>query len=175
MKLTVKELVLMALYAALFIVLDYTANMLPKMPNGGSVGLGVIPLLMASYHLGWKKGIIVGLSSVLLQFMTGQMWYYHWVQFLLDYIIAFGFYGVACAFPNFKIGHFDLYSGIIITNVVRYLCSVTSGVVFFAVEGASLPETILFSLNYNATYMIPTLIVTVLCVPLIHRRLKPVL
>ena len=52
MKWTTKDLVYMALYAALFIVLDVAVNTLGilQMPNGGSLGVSVIPLLMASYH-----------------------------------------------------------------------------------------------------------------------------
>ena len=53
--LSVRELVLMAFYVALFMVLDTFVNTLPffQMPNGGSLGLSTIPLLMASYQLGW--------------------------------------------------------------------------------------------------------------------------
>ena len=48
MKMTTKDLVFMALYAALFIVLDITVNTLGllQMPDGGSLGVSVIPLLM---------------------------------------------------------------------------------------------------------------------------------
>lgn len=168
MKLTVKDVVLIALYGALFVTLDYTANILPKMPNGGSLGLGVIPIVLSSYHLGWKKGILVGLLSVLLQFMTGQMYYYHWLQFFLDYILAFGIYGLAVAMPNF--GY--IYTGVIVTNTIRFLSSTISGVIFFSEEGAALVDSIAFSATYNATYMVPTLVVTAVLVPLIHQRLK---
>ena len=69
MKWTTKDLVYMALYAALFIVLDVAVNTLGilQMPNGGSHGVSVIPLLMASYHLGWQKGTVVAVLSILQQ------------------------------------------------------------------------------------------------------------
>ena len=76
MKWTTKDLVYMALYAALFIVLDVAVNTLGilQMPNGGSLGVSVIPLLMASYHLGWQKGTVVAVLSILLQYVTGPMY-----------------------------------------------------------------------------------------------------
>lgn len=55
--LQVRELVLMAFYITLFMVLDVISNAIPffQMPNGGSWGISTIPLLMASYQFGWKK------------------------------------------------------------------------------------------------------------------------
>lgn len=161
MKITVKDLSLMAFYLALFAVLDVIANWLPKPGQGGSIGLGIIALLLASYHLGWKKGLIVSLGSVVLQFMTGAMYIVHPIQFLLDYVVAFGVYGIASLMP--------MYMGIVVTNIVRYICHVISGIVFFGagVEGSVL----LFSLGYNAGYMIATLIVCLIAVPLIYDRI----
>lgn len=164
MKMTVKDLSLMALYLAMFIILDVIANKLPKMPQGGSIGLGIIALLLASYHLGWRKGLIVSFGSVLLQFMTGQMYIIHPIQFVLDYVVAFGIYGIASLMP--------MYVGIVVTNTIRYVCSVISGVVFFGVgvEGSVL----LFSLGYNAWYMVPTLIICLIAVPIVYNRIiKP--
>ena len=104
MKWTTKDLVYMALYAALFIVLDVAVNTLGilQMPNGGSLGVSVIPLLMASYHLGWQKGTVVAVLSILLQYVTGPMYTPDLVGFLLDYFFAFSVYGLASLFPNYK-------------------------------------------------------------------------
>jgi thiamine transporter len=58
-----RDLVKMSAYLAMFIVLDYLSNMIGifRMPQGGTLGLGVIALLLASYDLGWKKGVAGGL------------------------------------------------------------------------------------------------------------------
>ena len=74
--LSVKDLVLMAFYVALFMVLDTFVNTLGifQMPNGGSLGVSTLALLMASYHLGWKKGLFVSVVSVFAQFVTGPMY-----------------------------------------------------------------------------------------------------
>ena len=125
MKWTTKDLVYMALYAALFIVLDVAVNTLGilQMPNGGSLGVSVIPLLMASYHLGWQKGTVVSVLSILLQYVTGPMYTPDLLGFLLDYFIAFSVYGLASLFPNYK----WFYSGVLITNLIRLLSSTLSG------------------------------------------------
>ncbi len=165
MKITVKDLTLMAMYLALFYILDVISNSLPlfKMPQGGTLGLGVIALLLASYHLGWKKSLVVTFGCVLLQFVSGQMYIYYPIQFLLDYGVAFPIYGLASLFPR--------YLGVIITNIVRYFCHVISGLVFFS-GGVWNYETITFSLSYNAWYMIPTTIVSYVVIVLLVKKLK---
>ena len=115
--LSVKDLVLMAFYVALFMVLDTFVNTLGifQMPNGGSLGVSTLALLMASYHLGWKKGLFVSVVSVFAQFVTGPMYTIDLLGFLLDYLLAFSVYGIACLFPNF--GYF--YTGVLVTNFIR--------------------------------------------------------
>ncbi|MFA1015697.1 energy-coupled thiamine transporter ThiT [Dubosiella newyorkensis] len=164
--LSVRELVLMAFYVALFMVLDTFVNALPlfQMPNGGSLGISTIALLMASYQLGWKKGLVVSILSVFAQFVTGPMYTPNLLGFLLDYFIGFSVYGLACLFPNF--GYF--YSGVLITNLIRFVSSTISGIVCW--------ETPLWaSITYNASYMLPTLILGLVLVPLLYKALEPVL
>ncbi len=165
MKIKIKDLTLMAIYLALFVVLDFISNSLPifKMPQGGTLGLGVVALLLASYHLGWKEGLIVAFSSVIMQFITGQMYIVHPIQFILDYMIAFPVYALASTFPK--------YYGVIITNTIRYLCHVISGIVFFG-SYAGNQSVVMYSLIYNAWYMIPTTIVSLIIVSVVMKRVK---
>jgi thiamine transporter len=163
-KITVKDLVLMAFYVALFMVLDTFINTLPilQMPNGGSLGLSTIALLMASYHLGWKKGLLVAVVSVFAQFVTGPMYTPNLLGFLLDYLIAFSVYGIASLFPNIKC----FYTGVLITNFVRFVCSTVSGCIVW--------QTALWgSITYNAYYMIPTAILGLVIIPLLYKALEP--
>lgn len=166
MKWTTKDLVYMALYAALFIVLDVAVNTLGilQMPNGGSLGVSVIPLLMASYHLGWQKGTVVAVLSILLQYVTGPMYTPDLVGFLLDYFFAFSVYGLASLFPNYK----WFYSGVLVTNLVRLICSTLSGILVWETAPWA-------SLVYNATYMIPTAILCLVLLPSVMPRIKPLM
>lgn len=162
--LSVRDLVLMAFYVAVFMVLDTFVNTLPlfQMPNGESLGISTIPLLMASYQLGWQKGLIVSIVSVFAQFVTGPMYTPDLVGFLLDYFIAFSVYGIACLFPNRGM----FYSGVLITNVIRFISSTLSGCIVWATP-------VWASITYNATYMLPTLILGLILVPLLMKALAP--
>ncbi len=164
--LQVRELVLMAFYITLFMVLDVISNAIPffQMPNGGSWGISTTPLLMASYQFGWKKGVFICLLAVLLMFVTGPMYTPDLMGFLLDYLLAFGAYGLASLFPNF--GWF--YSGVLITNALRFLFSTLSGVYVWGVDWIG-------SIAYQASYMIPTLILGMVLVPILMKSLQPML
>ena len=161
----VKTIAYMAIYCAVFVVFDRVSDMLNlfKMASGGKLNFGPIALLVCSYHLGWKKGAMVGVVSVFLQLVIGSVSWYGIGSFLLDYLIAYAVYGIASMFPNF--GYF--YSGILVTSVIRLLSSTLAGTILW--------ETPFWaSLSYNATYIIPTTVCAIIVVPLLVERLKPV-
>ncbi|MBO4920227.1 MAG: energy-coupled thiamine transporter ThiT [Erysipelotrichaceae bacterium] len=164
-KLTTKTLSIMAVYCALFVILDRVSDSLNlfQMASGGKLNFGPIALLMCSYHLGWKNGLLVGITSVFLQLAIGSVKFYGIWSFLLDYLIAYSVYGLASLFPNWKY----FYSGVLITSALRLLSSTLSGTLLW--------ETPLWaSLVYNASYMIPTTICAIIVVPLLCERLKKV-
>ena len=157
----------MALYAAIFVVLDFVTNTfdLFAMPQGGHLGLGTIALLLAGYHLGWQKGAIVCLVCNFLLYITGSMNFYGSViSLFFDYIIAYTGYGFASRFPNVRY----FFSGILITSLFRLACSTFSGVAAFGSPVGA-------SLVYNAGYIIPTMIVDMIIVPLLYYRIKPLI
>ena len=170
---SIRSIAYMGMYLALFFVFDWLSNQIPffKMPQGGTLGLGVIPLILASYHLGWKKGLLVGVLSVVLQFMTGQMYlvqnsdgfslFQIFLQFMMEYPVAFGVYGLSSLFPNY--GKFS--TGVMVTNLIRLALHVIAGTIYWATP---LPA----SISYNAWYMVPTMLLSLVIVPLIMSRLK---
>ncbi|HPW54041.1 MAG TPA: energy-coupled thiamine transporter ThiT [Erysipelotrichaceae bacterium] len=154
----------MALYGALFVVLDFIANTfnLFVMPQGGRLSLGTIALILASYHLGWKEGVVVSVVSVFLMLVTGSVNYYGMFSFLFDYLLAYAVYGLSSVFPNYK----KLYCGIIVTSLIRLAFSTLSGIVVWEVPFWG-------SLSYNASYIIPTMIMDLIIVPLLYEKLVP--
>ncbi|MEA5027016.1 MAG: energy-coupled thiamine transporter ThiT [Erysipelotrichaceae bacterium] len=162
-----KKIVFVAMYLALFFVLDYLTQVIPflQMPQGGSIGLSVVALLLASYHLGYKYGILTGLLSLIIQQLTGQIYIASPVQFLLEYPLAFGIYGLAVLIPNTKIGKLPVYWGIIVTNLVRMGFHIIAGAVYWGVTWGG-------SIIYNAPYMLATMVVSLVIVPIIYNRLK---
>ena len=164
-KLTTKTLAIMAIYCAMFVILDRISDALNlfQMANGGKLNFGPVALLMCSYHLGWKNGLLVGVTSVFLQLAIGSVKFYGIWSFLLDYLIAYAVYGLASLFPDYRY----FYSGVLITSVLRLLSSTLSGTLLW--------ETPLWaSLTYNASYMIPTTLCVIVVVPLLCERLKKV-
>ena len=155
----------MAMYCALFVLLDRVSDVLNlfQMQSGGKLNFGPIALLICSYHLGYKKGLFVGIVSVLLQAVIGSVKFYGIASFLLDYLIAYSAYGLASLFPNYKY----LYSGIIITSLIRLLSSTLAGSLVWGTE-------LWPSLTYNLSYMIPTTLCAIIIVPLICERLKKI-
>ncbi len=158
------DLVLIAMYASMFVVVDYVTNIsIPGMVNGGSFGISTIIILLASYQLGWKKGLSVAMLTIPLGFLTGEMHIAGFPGLMLDYVIPFGAYGLASLFPNYKM----FYSGVLITSVIRFISHTIAGMVLWATP-------LWASMQYQATYMIPTTIVGMIFVPICYKALKKV-
>lgn len=167
-----KDYVLMAMYAALAMALKYVGEFIPflQMPQGGSIEIELIPIFMASYQLGWKKGVITGLVWWLMGFMMGfNNWYLTPVQYVLDYIVPLSICGLASLIPNIK----NLYLGVIVTMVLKYMSHVLAGVYFWFPETtyAGSLESWVYSLGYNVWYCLATAIVCIIVVPVLAKRL----
>ena len=162
----VVTLVQIALYAALFIVLDFISTMIPflQMPQGGSIGISVIVLILASHHLGWKNGLIVVAVALLLMPMTSTIYSVNILDYFFEYVIAFGVYGFSSVFPTYYVRKFPIHSGIFVTNLIRFLIHWTAGVHFWGLNWEG-------SFAYNAPYMIATTLVCALVVPILIQRL----
>lgn len=145
-------------------------------PNGGSVSAGsMIPILLFAIRWGILPGFAVGATYGLLDFIM-KPYFYHPVQFLLDYIIAFGILGLAgIAFKNDKdTSNNAMITGVTVAILGRMLSHVLSGVVFFA-EYAGDQNPWIYSIGYNATYLVPELIISIVVLLLIWKPLKRVM
>lgn len=154
-----KDLVKLSFYLSIFFVLDYISNTFNffRMPQGGVLGLGVIALMLAAYDMGWKKGLLVALVSVIVQNFVNPLYVVAFPQVFLDYIFAFGIYGLVPLFG-------PVWLGVISVNVIRFISHVLSGVLYFEAGWIA-------SLAYNAWYMVPTLIVSLFIIPVLKIRL----
>ncbi|QIK57681.1 thiamine transporter [Erysipelothrix sp. HDW6A] len=167
-----KDLVLIAFYSALFGVLEYitVTFSLFKMPQGGSVSISVIALILASYHLGVMKSLIVSLISFLFMFMVEPPVILNASQFMFDYIIAYMVYSLSVLIPDLKAGGLALPLGVIFSNFLRFMCHNIAGWVFFA---EYYPGNVLWGvMAYNAVYMVPTMIVSFIIVTLVRPKLE---
>ena len=117
-------------------------------------------ITLIGYWYGPKVGLTTGLAYGLLQFIIEPI-FYTLPQMLIDYPLAFGALGLSGFFSGKKYG---LSLGYLTGVLGRYIFAVISGVVFF---GAYAPEgtpAIIYSLGYNATYIVPEAIVTLLII-----------
>lgn len=101
----IRTIAYMALYIALYIVLKFVGNLIPflKMPNGGSIELELIAVFIASYHLGWLKGLGVAVLSWLITIVLGfTMYFNHPVQIILDYVGPLAVCGISSLLWPFR-------------------------------------------------------------------------
>jgi len=94
--------------------------------------------------------------------VTGSVNYYGMFSFLFDYLLAYGAYGLSSLVPNYK----KLYCGIIITSLIRLAFSTISGIVVWQTPFWG-------SLTYNGSYIIPTMLMDLIIVPLLYEKLAP--
>ncbi len=172
----IKEMTYIASYVAIYVVLWWVGKFIPflQMPQGGSIEIELISIFIASYHLGYKKGILVAILCWLITFILGSgRWYLNPMQYSLDYFIPLIVVGLASLFWK---GEKRYYIGVIISMLLKFISNVLSGVYYWPPEGGaagSIPAWI-YSLSYNSGYNIATLIVALILVPLLIQRLKKI-
>ena len=140
---------------------------LVDLPYGGSVTIAsMLPIVIVSYRhgLGWGlgSGLVYGVIQQLLGLNTLSYvttWKSILAVILLDYIVAFAVIGLAGVFRNMKNQGAALVCGSVLICLLRYACHVISGATVWA--GLSIPDeaALLYSFGYNATYMLPEMIV----------------
>ena len=81
------------------------------------------------------------------------------LQVLLDYPLAFAGLGLAGFFSSKKHG---LIIGYLVGIFGRYICHVLSGYIFFAAYAPEGMNPFFYTLGYNATYIVPEAIATVI-------------
>lgn len=147
-----KSLVVAALCVALSVVLSYIK--VYRMPQGGSVTLEMLPLMVLAFTHGPLWGFFGGAVSGLIQLFFGG-YFLSLPQVILDYPLAFGLVGFSGLIRH------PWVLGALLGGVLRYAAAVASGVIFFASYAPEGQSALTYSLVYNASYMVPALIVTV--------------
>ncbi len=169
---SVKAIAFIAMFAALHIILEIAFDFLPSQPQGGNISLSLLPILLASYLIGVKEGLCVGLISTLLQFVLGLAKFYGPWSVVLDYLIPITIVGAAAFFKNIKMGQYTLYTGIIVTMVLKFASHFASGAWLFAEYAPEGINVYYYSLTYNIVYCLPTLIICYIAFVIIYPRLK---
>ena len=172
-RLATKQLVFSGVAMALAIVTSEIK--FARLPFGGSVTLfSMLFIVLIGYWYGAAAGLMTGFAYGLLQFVLDPVFYTP-IQLLVDYPLAFGALGLSGFFCNRKHG---LIIGYVVGVFVRYLFAVLSGALFFGAYASDQSPIgiIIYSLGYNATYIVPEFIVTLilLAIPAVSNAMKRV-
>lgn len=134
-------------------------------PYGGSVTLGgMIPLLFFALRYGAGPGIMAGTAYGLLDLVV-EPYVVHPAQLLLDYPLAYGALGLAGFFKN------NVVAGSSVGVAGRFLMHFLSGVIFFA-SYAGDQNVYVYSALYNAGYLVPELVISVVMLLMLKRFLR---
>ena len=140
--------IFIALGTALSFIIIYT------LPQGGSITLAsMVPIIWLALRRGPKVGIVTGIIYGVIQFML-LPYAIDPIQVLLDYPLAFAVLGVAGFFPNKPI----IVSTIAIAG--RFVMHFIAGAVYWAPIYAPDVDPITYSSVYNASYLLPELIIS---------------
>lgn len=163
--------------SALMVALSVVLSALPvfELPFGGSVTLfSQVPIILIGFRYGALWGVETGLVFGVIQMMFGfsNFSYVNGIGAYLilifaDYLVAFSCLGLSGIFKKvIKNQTLSIAVGAAFVSVVRYICHVISGATIWKEYAGDLPIWE-YSLKYNATYMLPELIISVVGVAVI--------
>lgn len=182
MSYSLKRLTESAIMLAIAMVLSLFEFSGPWVLGGSITFCSMLPIVMVAQRYGTKWGLLTALTFSLLQLVMGLKN----VQYapdalvaaaiiLLDYVLAFGMLGFAAAFNGlFQSRRWAIVFGIVATFFARFLCHFISGVLVWEVlwpNGLHWAPW-LWSLAYNASYMVPEALITCIVAFLLYKPLE---
>ena len=149
---------------AILIALAEILSLLPlyKFPWGGSVDLGMLPIVIFCIRWGFGPAMIAATAHGILQMLLGSSGgFVGWQSFLGDYLLAYAALGVAGLFRG------KFVPATLVACAARYLVHYVVGA---TVWGEYMPESFfgmtmttpwIYSALYNICYMLPCAILPV--------------
>lgn len=172
--------------------------------GGSITACSMLPIAVLSYTYGVRWGLLSGLVHGVLQAVLGATMSQAFAGqgagnvimiLLLDYFVAFGVVGVSGMLKNKLKNHTVAFAlGTAIAVLLRYVVHVVSGYIFYRSYAewffgevmvndfsAMLMEKcsaelvgLIYSVIYNAAYMIPEMLITAVAAALVISLIKPV-
>lgn len=173
-------------YGAICLALAYALSWIGiSMPLGGTLTIAALtPIFIYCYYFGFRKGMVVTVAYLLLQF-TQKIYIVHPLSAFFDYILPYFSLSVVGLFRykpekyaefikrnkesrtgakgNVRYwaytvgGHFGIFIGAALHMIIRYASSVISGVIcwdYWGYEAASTVYKLTYSLGYNSVLLI---------------------
>lgn len=150
-------------------------------PNGGSVTLAsMAPILFLSFRYPLKWSLLAAVAFAGIQMLTD--FHVPPVQDVLsfalviglDYLLAFGVLGLAGTIARpIRNRYGAAAAGTVLVLLLRYACHVASGILIWTATRRRTSRVWLYSVIYNATYMVPELLITTAVMLLLTKYVKP--
>lgn len=127
-----------------------------ELPQGGSISLEMLPLLLFCVRWGVGPGFLGCTAFGILQVFVQGAVSWGWQSILLDYVAAFA----AIGFAGFGRGHkYGIFWGSVLGALGRFVVHFISGVTIYrilaptAVLGTVFDNPVLYSIAYNGSYV----------------------
>jgi thiamine transporter len=139
-------------------------------PNGGSVDLVMIPVIVFALRRGPLWGIGAGLIYGMIDCIISGGVGYGWASILLDYAVAYAMVGLAGFLPSKPVG------AVWLSSSARLLIHVLSGVIIWGqwmpdeFIGLSMTNVWVYSILYNGTFMVANAVIAAIVVAIFAKK-----
>ncbi len=159
-KILTEAIVFIALAGVLYEITFY------QFPNGGRVtAASMVPILFIALRRGPRVGIMTGIAFGFVALVLDSFAFVvNPIQVALDYPLAFGALGLAGFFRESTI------VGVALGVLGRFVCHFISGLVFFATYAPAGEAPAVYSAVYNASYLIPELLMSAVLIFVLQKR-----
>ncbi len=163
----IRMLVEIALSVALSAVLSLLAVRLPINFAGGTISLAMLPIFVLALRRGVGAGVIAGVLFGVIDYQI-EPFFVAPVQVALDYLVAFGAVGLSGLGSSAYRRISSVYPArgvavalpfILLGGLGRFAAAWTSGVVFFGMNAPAGQPVWLYSIIYNLSYVVPSVVI----------------
>jgi thiamine transporter len=142
---------------------------------GGSIDFVMIPLFVVCYRHGVSYGVAAGLVFGFVKCIIGGGIGWGLPSVLLDYVLAYGAIGVAGIFKGkSKLLELSALLGCFARFIIHFISGITIYMITVPTEiaGSVIANPVLYSVVYNALYMLPNTIIAIVVMSLLRYPLK---
>lgn len=162
-----------AIFSAIALILDKLP--LFTMPQGGSVSLVMLPILLLAIRHGLSTGLIAGIIVGTIQLFFGG-YFLNVFQVFLDYAVSYAGVGFAGLFAR-EYKKQNQLAGQVLTltlasitgATMRFLGNFLAGIIFYGDYAPKDTPVWLYSLTYNLSYILPSTLICLFILALIAK------
>jgi thiamine transporter len=126
----------------------------------------MVPIFWLALRRGPKIGIFSGAVLGVVD-LAIEPFIVNPAQFILDYPLAFACLGLAGLFRKPEV--VGPIAGVVVGGTGRFLSHFVSGVIYFPQYAPAGMSPVVYSAIYNATYMVPSIIICAIAIFLLQR------